>query len=87
MLRRNIKNDEPESRATAVVDRNRCGYCGACVAVCQENAIFLFDAYLHIDAGACTACERCLKVCPVHALSVSVANTVPVSEVLDEVRV
>jgi ferredoxin len=51
------------------VDHVRCFSCGACVAVCPPNAIFLHNAHLSIDHEACTLCERCPGMCPVHALS------------------
>ncbi len=52
-----------------VVNRSVCLGCGACVAVCPPDALFLHNGYLAIDAGTCTRCERCVKMCPVHALS------------------
>jgi ferredoxin len=56
---------------TAVVERELCCYCGACVAVCPPQAILLLDAHLQIDDEACTSCGRCVRVCPVHALSMA----------------
>jgi ferredoxin len=52
-----------------VVDHNLCFFCGACVAVCPPDAIFLETAFLHINDQTCTLCERCVNMCPVHALS------------------
>lgn len=54
----------------AVVDRRRCAYCGACVAVCNFSANELIETYLEIYADKCTGCAICVKVCPVGALSV-----------------
>jgi ferredoxin len=51
------------------VNRDRCHYCGACVAVCPPDALFLVDTWLEIKE-TCTNCERCVTVCPVRALSV-----------------
>lgn len=50
------------------VDRTRCLSCGACVAVCPPDSIFLDNLSLQIDEETCSRCERCLKVCPVTAL-------------------
>ena len=52
-----------------VVDRDRCLYCGACVAACPPNAIYLRNGALTIDDQSCTACARCARMCPVAALS------------------
>jgi ferredoxin len=57
----------------AVVDYDLCHYCGACVAVCPPDALFLTDARLEV-MDACTGCGRCVKVCPVFALSVVERN-------------
>lgn len=46
-----------------------CHSCGACVAVCPPDALFLRGYELTVEQDACTACERCIKLCPVHALS------------------
>jgi MinD superfamily P-loop ATPase len=52
-----------------VIDDNLCYSCGACVAVCPPNCIFLDNLRLTIDDDACTRCERCTVMCPVQALS------------------
>jgi len=54
---------------TVAVNYDLCHYCGACVAVCPADALFLNDTRLEVN-DACTGCERCAKVCPMHALSV-----------------
>jgi ferredoxin len=51
------------------VDQDVCHHCGACVAVCPPDAIFLDAMFLRINQDTCTACERCVKMCPVHALA------------------
>ncbi len=53
----------------AVVDRRKCAYCGACVAVCNFNANELVETFLEIK-DSCTGCGICVRVCPVGALSV-----------------
>ncbi len=52
-----------------LVDQDVCHHCGACVAVCPPDAIFLDSMFLRINQDTCTACERCVKMCPVHALA------------------
>lgn len=51
-----------------VVDREICGYCGACVSVCPTNAVELVDIYLRIDPDRCIGCLACTKVCPLGAM-------------------
>jgi ferredoxin len=51
-----------------VVDRYKCAYCGACVAVCNFDANELVETFLVIDDESCTACMACIKVCPMGAL-------------------
>jgi ferredoxin len=67
----------PRSRAkpvkTLTVNHDLCHYCGACVAVCPADALFLTDTHLEVK-DACTGCERCMKVCPAHALSAAEGN-------------
>ncbi len=53
----------------AVVDRKKCAYCGACVAVCNLDANELVETYLEIKEN-CTGCGVCAKVCPLGALSI-----------------
>jgi L-aspartate semialdehyde sulfurtransferase ferredoxin len=52
------------------VDDRLCHFCGACVAVCTQDAMFLQNSTLIIHANRCTACERCLRVCPLRALTI-----------------
>ncbi len=51
-----------------VIDQATCNHCGACVAVCPPDSLFLYEEKLVLDHDTCTRCERCVKMCPVHAL-------------------
>ncbi|MBK8021562.1 MAG: 4Fe-4S binding protein [Chloroflexi bacterium] len=51
------------------IDYDRCCSCGACVAVCPPDALFLKSLNLTVDQAICTSCERCIPACPVQALS------------------
>jgi ferredoxin len=53
------------------IQREICGYCGACVSVCPEGALELIDAYLSVDDDACIRCGICARICPLGALEVS----------------
>lgn len=52
-----------------VIDYDLCFSCGACVAVCPPDSLFLLDIHLTVDHNTCTRCDRCVAMCPVHALS------------------
>jgi ferredoxin len=52
------------------INRYRCAYCGACVAVCKYNANELVETFLVINEKECNACMFCVKVCPMNALQV-----------------
>ena len=51
------------------IDKNECDFCGACVAVCPENCIDLYEEDIAIDHKICIDCKLCIYVCPVEALS------------------
>jgi ferredoxin len=59
---------------TIAVNYDLCHSCGACIAVCPADALFLNDTRLEVN-DACTGCERCAKICPMHALSSVEGNT------------
>lgn len=51
-----------------VVRRDRCDFCGTCVAVCPVDALELGELELTIDSGLCVGCLGCVLVCPWQAL-------------------
>lgn len=51
------------------IDKEKCDFCGACVAVCPVNCIDLFEKDIEIDRDICIDCKLCIYVCPVEALS------------------
>lgn len=74
--RRSAAVTQPVAGEIAIVNYDRCSYCGACVPVCPPNCITLFDATLQIEADLCTGCRRCVTVCPTAALSLQAAMPV-----------
>jgi len=56
------------------VNYHLCHNCGACVAVCPADAIFLHNSALIINLHVCTVCELCLHACPLQALSMADAG-------------
>ena len=54
---------------SVIVNRYKCGYCGACVGVCPVGALDLVETWIEVD-NTCTSCGVCAKICPVGALAV-----------------
>ena len=52
----------------AVVDREKCDGCGACVEVCPVEAISMNDV-AEVNAEECVECEQCVDECPNQAIS------------------
>jgi len=50
------------------VNIEKCGYCGACVGVCNYFAIELIENKIKIYDDKCINCKSCLIVCPLNAL-------------------
>jgi len=50
------------------VDRELCEACGACVGVCQADAIVMCCDCIEIRNEVCTLCRSCEAVCPVGAI-------------------
>ena len=59
------------SKNCAVVDRDRCVACGACMNECPKNAITIWKGcYAVVDANSCVGCGKCTKTCPVGCISI-----------------
>jgi len=56
------------------IQRNdmKCTHCGACIAVCPTDALFVDRESMEIgfDDEECVACELCIKVCPPRAMEI-----------------
>jgi len=53
-----------------IINRNKCGYCGACVSVCRTLALDLKEVWIEADESLCKQCGMCKKICPVGAIEV-----------------
>lgn len=53
-------------------DEARCTQCGACVAVCPVEALYIDKKTMKVmfDSDKCIACELCVKACPPRAMVV-----------------
>lgn len=56
-----------EMKFLLIINRYKCGYCGACVGVCPETALELVETWLEVGDN-CVGCGRCTKICPLGAL-------------------
>jgi ferredoxin len=64
-----MRHQDSKLQGQIVVDDEKCLTCGACVAVCPQNGLFLLDTRLRVESAACTSCQTCVHVCPVGALA------------------
>ncbi|AFM20738.1 MAG TPA: 4Fe-4S binding protein [Acetomicrobium flavidum] len=55
--------------AKAVVDRDTCIGCEACVGVCPAEAISIVDGKAQVNPDSCIECGACVSTCPVSAIS------------------
>ena len=53
------------SKKYAVINRNICVACGACIKECPKSAISVFHGcYAMIDKKICIGCGKCAGICP-----------------------
>ena len=54
----------------AVVDKETCTGCGACVEICPVEAIEVQDNIAVVNNDECVDCGSCESECPVEAIKV-----------------
>ena len=54
-------------RMPAVVDKEKCTGCEACVSTCPVEAIAMKDSKAEVT-DACVDCGQCVDACPVQAI-------------------
>lgn len=60
-----------KSKKCAIVDKNRCVACGACVHECPRQAINIWKGcFAKIDTAACVGCGKCETVCPAGSIEI-----------------
>lgn len=55
--------------AKAVIDKDVCIGCEACVGACPTSAIEMVDGKAIVKADDCVECGACVATCPVSAIS------------------
>ena len=78
----------PEGQAMKpelILRPERCIGCGACLEVCEHNAISQDGERIVTDRERCTACGDCVQVCYAEAREL-VGRAVTVAEVMDEIE-
>lgn len=59
-----------KKRKKAMVLREDCVACGACLKVCPVNAIVIYRGiFAVIDSAKCIGCSRCANICPASAIN------------------
>ncbi|MDO5582340.1 MAG: 4Fe-4S binding protein [Planctomycetia bacterium] len=53
----------------AVVDKDTCAGCAACVDACPCGAISIEDDKANVNADECVECGACVDACPCGAIS------------------
>lgn len=72
-------------RPVLVYRANRCLRCGACLPVCPQGAIALYDDGVHTDRDRCIRCGACAAACYTGARELA-GRPMTVAEVLAEVE-
>lgn len=59
------------SKNCAVMERERCAACGACMNECPRNAITIWrGCFAVVDETMCVGCGKCAKICPADCITV-----------------
>ena len=57
-------------------DEEICNHCGACIAVCPTEALYIKRPEMEIifDKDKCSVCELCILTCPARAMGLFAAQ-------------
>jgi ferredoxin len=64
------KDGKNNETGKIVIDRYKCAYCAACIAVCKYDANVLIETFVYIDEEKCTLCKACVRACPMQAIEI-----------------
>lgn len=62
--------DSNAGKGVFELDKSRCIYCAACVALCPVPCITLNETRIECDEAKCIKCNICEKICPVDAIKI-----------------
>jgi MinD superfamily P-loop ATPase len=63
-----LQSDDFSGGRVMSIDPDRCVACGACVTICQWDAVTQDGKTVTIDADACEGCGACMQICPTGAI-------------------
>ena len=59
------------AKKIAVVDKNICVACGACMKACPKGAISIWrGCYATVNGENCVGCGLCAKTCPAGCITI-----------------
>ena len=59
-------------RKKAIVDKNYCVACGACIKECPKKAIKIQKGlFAEVDLQNCVGCGKCEKICPASVITMT----------------
>ncbi len=61
---------EMHSTVSPAVTEKNCTGCGACVEVCQQDALMVVDGKIKLDTAKCAGCGECIIACAEEALGI-----------------
>lgn len=62
-----IKGDPHITKA--LIDKSKCIFCGKCIDICPQNALFLNENVCKVKEIRCIGCAKCKNNCPSGAIS------------------
>ncbi|MFC1679806.1 4Fe-4S binding protein [Elusimicrobiota bacterium] len=61
-------SEDTATKKLAVVDKETCAGCEACVPECPNEAITIDEEMAIVDAEKCDGCGTCVESCPTESL-------------------
>ena len=52
----------------AIINNQKCNFCGQCLSICPQNSIYTEDNKIQINEKNCIGCSKCINICPNNAI-------------------